>query len=189
VRILKISLAALLVIALLVELLNIIPARAAPKNAASRAAAKVDQTIDRRSEASSSTTHYFIKGVYTLQAVEIDGTDAHLKILPNLLEPILVFSAVSMQGMRLSHPITANLSVVITASGNVTGSGVAIKTSVFSDLKTALGSFTNPADLLVLLAGGTVHHIVMKNVNLKVDQFIQTSSILLPGMHLAVTSA
>src|SRR5579883_2633581 len=107
VRILKISLAALLVIALLVELLNIIPARAAPKNAASRAAAKVDQTIDRRSEASSSTTHYF-KGVYTLQAVEIDGTDAHLKILPNLLEPILVFSAVSMQGMRLSHPITAN---------------------------------------------------------------------------------
>jgi len=189
VRILKISLAALLVIALLVELLNIIPARAAPENTASRAVSKVNQATDSQTVASSSTTHYFIKGVYTLQAVEIDGTDAHLKILPNLLEPILVFSAVSMQGMRLSHPITVNLSVVITASGNVTGSGVAIKTSVFSDLKTALGSFTNPADLLVLLAGGTVHHIVMKNVNLKVDQFIQTNSILLPGMHLAVTSA
>jgi len=187
VRILKISLVALLVIALLVELLNIVPARAAPKALASQATSQTSRATDKQTAADSSTDHYFIRGVYTLQAVEIDGTNAHLQTLPNLLEPVLVFSAVSMKGMRLSHPLTTSLSLVITASGIVAGSGVSIKTSVFSDLKTALGSFTNPADLLVLLAGGTVPHIVMKNVNLKVDQSIQTSSMRLPGMHLAVT--
>lgn len=188
-RILKISLATLLISALLIELLNGVPARAAPKNTAYRAALHSNQAIDSRIVADSSTAHDFISGVSTLQAVEIDGTDAHLKSLPNLLEPVLVFSAVSMQGMRLSYPLTAHLSLVITASGNATGSNVTIKTSVFNDLKTALGSFTTPADLLVLLAGGTVHHLVMKNVNLKVDQSLQARSLFLPGMRLTITRA
>ncbi|HEU5231155.1 MAG TPA: hypothetical protein VFU49_25260 [Ktedonobacteraceae bacterium] len=187
-RIVKISLAALLVTALLIELLNIAPVAAAPKKVTSQATSHISESSGRQTAVGSSTTHNFVSGPFTLQAVEIDGTDAHLKTLPNLLEPILVFSAVTMRGMRLSHAITTNLSLVLSASGNVTGSGVAIQTSVFSDLKTALGSFTDQADLLVLLAGGTVHHIVMKNVNLKVDRSIQASSIFLPGMHLAVTS-
>lgn len=81
--------------------------------------------------------------------------------------------------MKLVH-----LGLTITASGIVTGSGVAIKTSVFQDLITALGSFANKADLLVLILGGTVPRLVMNNVTLQVDRSITMKSTDLPGFFL-----
>ena len=127
-------------------------------------------------------------GVFTLTATSIIGQDARLMLLPSPLEPTLVFSSSTISGLSISHPLTSNTTLVISATGTVTATGVAIKTSVVNDLKTSLSSSVNPADLLILLAGGTVHTLVMKNVNLKIDRFIQSQTQDLAGFHLAVVS-
>lgn len=116
---------------------------------------------------------------FTLTATEIIGTNAHLELLPDPLHPVLTFTAVSISGMKLVH-----LGLTITASGTVTGSGVAIRTSIFQDLITALGSFTNKADLITLVLGGTVPTLVMNNVSLQVDRSITMNSTNLPGFYL-----
>ncbi len=128
------------------------------------------------------------ENVYTLTATSIVGQDARLMLLPSPLEPTLTFSSSTISGLSISHPMTGNTTLVISASGTVTATGVEIKTSVLNDLKTSLSSSVNPADLLILLAGGTVHTLVMKNVNLKIDRFIQSQTQDLAGFHLAVVS-
>ena len=90
---------------------------------------------------------------------------------------MLSFASVSIDGMQLTH-----LSVTLRATGVVTGSGVAIKTSVFKDLVTALGSFTNKADLLLLLAGLTVKTLTMKHVTLQIDRYISMQSLTVNGL-------
>jgi hypothetical protein len=126
--------------------------------------------------------------VFTLTATSIVGQDARLMLLSNPLEPTLVFSSSTISGLSISHPLTANTTLVISATGPVTATGVSIKTSVLNELKTSLSSSVNPADLLILLAGGTVHTLVMKNVNLKIDRFIQSQTQDLAGFHLTVVS-
>lgn len=128
------------------------------------------------------------ENVYTLTATSIIGQDARLMLLPSPLEPTLTFSSSTISGLSISHPMTGNTTLVISASGTVTATGVIIKTSVLNDLKTSLSSSVNPADLLILLAGGTVHTLVMKNVNLKIDSYIQSQTQDLAGFHLAVVS-
>ncbi len=116
---------------------------------------------------------------FTMTATQIVGTNAHLSLAPDPLHPVLTFASVTIQGMKITH-----LSFVLSASGTVTGSGVAIKTSVFKEFVSALVSFTNKADLLILLAGGTVRTLTMRNVSLQVDRFIEMQSITIVGLHL-----
>jgi hypothetical protein len=76
--------------------------------------------------------------------------------------------------------------LTISATGLVTGTGVALKTSIFSDLGTAIGSFTNKLDVITLILGGTVRNLVMKNVNLKVDRYMSATTITFNGLQLSV---
>ena len=117
-----------------------------------------------------------LSGSFTLTATEIIGTNAHLDIT-DVLHPVLSFSAVTIEGMKLTH-----LSITLSATGSVSGSGVAIKTSVFKDLVTALSSFTDKADLLKLLVGATVKTLVMNHVTLQVDRYIQMQTLTVNGL-------
>jgi hypothetical protein len=128
-----------------------------------------------------SPLHLAAASSFTLSATEIVGTNARLTLLPDLLHPVLTFASVTIQGMTITH-----LSFSLSASGTVTGSGVAIKTSVFQELASALGSFTNKADLLVLLAGGTVHTLTMTHVSLQIDRYIDMQSLTIQGLKLSV---
>jgi hypothetical protein len=116
---------------------------------------------------------------FTMTATQIVGTNAHLSLAPDPLHPVLTFASVTIQGMKITH-----LSFVLSASGTVTGSGVAIKTSVFQEFVSALVSFTDKADLLVLLAGGTVPTLTMRNVSLQIDRYIDMQSLTIVGLHL-----
>lgn len=117
-----------------------------------------------------------LSGSFTLSATEIVGTNAHLS-LADPLHPVLSFSAVTIEGMKLTH-----LSITLSASGTVTGSGAAIKTSILKEAGTALASFTDKADLLLLVAGTTVKKLTMKNVRLQVDRYIEMQSLNLNGL-------
>lgn len=117
-----------------------------------------------------------VSGSFTFTASEIVGTNAHLDI-SDVLHPVLSFSSVTIEGMKLTH-----LSMTLSATGSVSGSGVAIKTSVFKDLVTALSSFTDKADLLKLLVGATVKTLTMKNVKLQIDRYIQMQSLTVNGL-------
>jgi hypothetical protein len=134
------------------------------------------------------TSLVFLKGGYTLTATEIIGQNAHLMVLPNLLEPVLTFSSSTITGLTISLPMTTNTKATIFAQGTVTASGVAIRTSTLSDLKTSLQSSVNPIDLPVLLFGGTVKTLVMRNVNLKINRYLQAQSQDLSNFHLLVSS-
>jgi len=104
------------------------------------------------------------------------GTDARLSLADPAF-PVLTFTTVTIQGMKITH-----LSQTLSASGTVTGRGAAIKTSVFQEFVSALSSFTDKADLLILLAGGTVHTLTMKNVSLQIDRFITMQSVTIQGL-------
>ena len=125
-------------------------------------------------------------GIYQLTATEIDGVNAHLSLLPDPLSPVLTFSSVSIRGLQITHPIVGNITLTISATGLVTATNAAIKTSIFRDLVTALQSFTNKADLLILIAGGTVKNLTMTNVNLKVDHYLSMTSTDMNGLRLTV---
>jgi hypothetical protein len=116
-------------------------------------------------------------GSFTLTATKIVGTNAHLDLLPDLLYPVLTFSSVTIEGLKITH-----LSLTLSAAGTVTGTGAAIKTSLFQELVSALGSFANPADLITLTLGGTVPTLVMNNVSLQVDRYMDLQSGTLPAL-------
>ncbi|HEY1350427.1 MAG TPA: hypothetical protein VGF67_12465, partial [Ktedonobacteraceae bacterium] len=105
--------------------------------------------------------------------------NAHLSLAPDPRHPVLTFASVTIQGLRITH-----LSFILSASGTVIGSGVAIKTSVFQEFVSALVSFTNKADLLILLAGGSVHTLTMRHVSLQIDRFIDMQALTIQGLHL-----
>ncbi len=132
-------------------------------------------------------TTLLASGDYTLKATEIVGSYAHLSLKGDPLHPVLSFTAVSISGFQLSHAVLGGAVLTISASGLVTGTGVALKTSIFSDLGTALGSFTNKLNLLTLITGGTVRNLVMKNVNLKVDRYMTATTITFNGLQLSVS--
>jgi hypothetical protein len=131
------------------------------------------------------STQLFIGGPYTLQAAEIDGENAHLQLLPDLLYPILTFSSATIYEMNLSHPLTSATSVVITSPGPVSSIQVAIKTSTWQDLKVSLGNIS-PVDLLTLTTGGTVKHLVLTNVNMNIDVYLTAQNLSIPGCQIQV---
>lgn len=116
-----------------------------------------------------------------MTATQIVGTNAHLNTLADPSHPILTFSSVTIQGLKITH-----LSFILTVSGTATGSGVAIKTSVFKEFVSGLVSFTNKADLVILLAGGTVPRLTMKNVSLQVDRYVDMQSFTAQGLSLSL---
>ena len=115
---------------------------------------------------------------YTLQATQIIGINARLD-QSDFLHPVLIFESSTIQNLKITH-----LAFSLGASGTVTTSLTKIKTSLFHQIVTALGSFANKADLLILAAGGTVPKLVMNNVSLQVDRFIDLGTITLPGLHV-----
>lgn len=125
--------------------------------------------------------HLSAASSFTMMATQIVGTNAHLNLLADPSHPILTFSSVTIQGLKITH-----LSFTLTASGTATGSGVAIKTSVFKEFVSGLVSFTNKADLLILLAGGTVHSLTMKNVSLQIDRYVDMQSFAVQGLSLSL---
>lgn len=122
--------------------------------------------------------HLLSSNFYTMQATQIIAINAHLDQSDPLF-PVLIFGSATIQGLKITH-----LSFSLGARGTVTSSNVRIKTSALDQLMTALGSFANKADLLVLLAGGTVPKLVMNNASLQVDRFIDLGTITLPGLHI-----
>ena len=125
--------------------------------------------------------HLAASSSFTMTATQIVGTDAHLSLLPDPSHPVLTFASVTIQGMKITH-----LSLTLSVTGTVTGSGVAIKTSIFQEITSALGSFTNKADLLILTLGGTVHTLTMTNVTLQIDRYIDAQSLTINGLHLGI---
>lgn len=124
-------------------------------------------------------------GVYTLKATQIIGTNAHLALLPDPTHPILTFTASTLTGMQLSHPMEG-VTLTISSGAQVATTNVAIKTTLKDYLATA-PSFTNPADLLILVSGGTVKTLVLKNVTLQVDTYIHLGTMAAPDFHLVVS--
>jgi hypothetical protein len=137
--------------------------------------------------ASSSTGEFVASGDYTLKATEIIGTDAYMNKFPDPLHPTLTFTATTITGFSLSHPFYG-VTLMLTSDGTVMATGVAIKTGLFKDISTALQSFVNKADLLVLAAGGTVKRLVMKNVTLTVDESINADTFVVTSFHLILAT-
>jgi hypothetical protein len=126
-------------------------------------------------------------GDYILKATEIIGTDAHMNKFPDPSHPTLTFTATTITGFSLSHSFYG-MTLVLTSDGMVTATGVAIKTGLFKDINTGLQSFANKADLVVLAVGGTVKRLVMKNVTLMVDRFIDAATFVITSFHLVLAT-
>ncbi|HKD77079.1 MAG TPA: hypothetical protein VKB76_16355, partial [Ktedonobacterales bacterium] len=128
-----------------------------------------------------------VSGTFTLLASNIVGTNAHLSLLPNPLQPVLSFSSSTIQNLEIADPINSRLTMVFTATQAQT-TAVSIQASVFSDLVTALGSFTDKADLLILLAGGIVKQLQMVNVRLTIDRYLKSDNAIQTNFHIALVS-
>lgn len=115
---------------------------------------------------------------FTLQAIQIVGTNVSLN-QSDFLHPVLIMQTSTIQGLKITRG-----RFVISASRIVTSTNSQIKTSLFHQIVTALQSFANKADLLILAAGGTVPRLVLNNVTLQVDRFIDLGTITLPGLHV-----
>jgi hypothetical protein len=115
-----------------------------------------------------------------MKATRIVATNAHLSLLPDPLHPVLTFTSATITGLTITH-----YSVTLSATGIATGTGISIKTSLFQDILTALGSFTDKADLLILATGGTVHTLTMTNVSLQIDRYVDAQSFTVNGLHLS----
>lgn len=116
---------------------------------------------------------------FTLQAIQIVGTNVSLN-QSDFLHPVLIMQTSTIQGLKITRG-----RFVISASRIVTSTNSQIKTSLFHQIVTALQSFANKADLLILAAGGTVPRLVLNNVTLQVDRFIDLGTITLPGLHVS----
>ncbi len=179
--------AAPIILTLLIVFLSRVPIFVGAQNAGDFSAkSSKNQQNAGKSLATAKNHVAFVNGVYTLTATEIIGQNAHLALLPNLLEPVLSFSSSTIYGLSISHPLTSNTELVISASGTVTATGVSIKTSTVNQLK-ASGSIP-PADLAILLLGGTVSNLDMKNVNLQIDTYIQSQTQNLQGFQLKIVN-
>lgn len=117
---------------------------------------------------------------FTMKATRIVATNAHLSLLPDPLHPVLTFTSATITGLAITH-----YSFTLNATGLATGTGISIKTSLFQDILTALGSFTDKADLLILATGGTVQTLTMTNVSLQIDRYIDAQAFTVNGLHLS----
>jgi hypothetical protein len=133
------------------------------------------------------TAKDFLNGPFFLTATEIDGTNAHLSFLPDATHPILTMDSSTIYGLKITHPITSNLTLVITSTSTApaTSTGVAIQTS-FSDLAAGSVTSVDPAVLLELLAGDTVSSITIKNENLTIDTYLNSSTISIPDAQISI---
>ncbi len=143
-------------------------------------AASEHQVIEKRAQLDGGS------GPWIFRATHIDAYSVNLHVLPDLLHPTLTFGSAKMTNVSISHKITNDLSIVLNAPGETTGTKLQIRASVFKDIGTALGSFTNKLDLLVLVFGGTIHHLTMKNVDLEVDRYIKAETLVQPNLKMGL---
>jgi hypothetical protein len=124
-------------------------------------------------------------GSFIVQATRIVATNAHLQLFPDPLHPTLFLQTATIDGLKLTRQV-GNAMITLSATGTANGTGVAIKTSIFRDIQTALASFANKADLLVLASGGTVKTLVMTNVTLYVDRSMTSNSLSVGGLMVMI---
>lgn len=115
-----------------------------------------------------------------MKATRIVATNARLSLLPDPLHPVLTFTSATITGLTITH-----YSFTLSATGLASATGVSIKTSLFQDILTALGSFTDKADLIILATGGTVQTLTMTNVSLQIDRYVDAQSFTVSGLHLS----
>jgi hypothetical protein len=118
-------------------------------------------------------------GPFILKATHIDTTNAQLQTLPDITHPIFKFATASIQGLQILAPGPTGYILKITASSTSSATNVAIKTAIGYELETALASFDNKADLLILALGGTVPQLSMTNVSLTIDTYLKNSTLTL----------
>lgn len=127
----------------------------------------------------------FLTGPFFLTATEIDGTNVHLDV-SDLGHPILTMESSTIFGLKITHPITSNLTMVITSGSTApaTSTGVAIKTSL-ADL--LAGSTTiSPVILSELVAGVTVASLTIPNENLTIDTYLNSTTISIPDAQITI---
>lgn len=129
-------------------------------------------------------------GTFILKATRIDTTNARLQTLPaDPTHAIFLFGSATLQGLQILAPASGGTTLALTASGSTSATNVAIKTLVGYELATALASFVNKADLVVLSAGGTVSQLSMVNVSLVIDTYLQNGTLTISGFHLAFSAS
>ena len=129
----------------------------------------------------------FLTGPFFLTATEIDGTNAHLNT-SNLGHPILTMESSTIFGLKITHPITSNLTMVITSGSTTpaTSTGVAIKTSLGDFLAGSPPSSISPIVLTELVAGITVSSVTIKNENLTIDTYLNSTTISIPDAQITI---
>jgi hypothetical protein len=132
----------------------------------------------------------FLTGPFYLMATEIDGTNVHLTTLPdNLGHPILTMESSTIYGLRITHPITSDLTMVISSGSTApaTSTGVAIKTSLTDVLA---GSTSIPITASAqLIAGLTVSSVTIKNEKLTIDTYLNSSTISIPDAQISIQAS
>jgi hypothetical protein len=118
-------------------------------------------------------------GPFILKATHIDTTNAQLQTLPDITHPIFKFATATIQGLQILAPGPTGYTLKITASSTSRATNVAIKTAIGYELETALASFDNKADLLILALGGTVPQLSMTNVSLTIDTYLKNGTLTL----------
>ncbi|HLZ58978.1 MAG TPA: hypothetical protein VKR06_18700, partial [Ktedonosporobacter sp.] len=129
------------------------------------------------------------QGLFILKATRIDTTNARLQMLPDPLRPIFSFETATLQNLQILAPANNGLTLVSSASGLTFATNVAIKTLTGYEIASALQSFTNKADLLVLALGGTVSHLSMVNVSLPIDTYLKNGTLSIVGLHISLSSS
>ena len=126
----------------------------------------------------------FLTGPFYLMATEIDGTNAHL----NVATSVLTMESSTIYGLKITHPITSNLTMVITSGSTApaTSTGVAIKTSLPNFIAASLPPSMNPIVAAELLAGLTVSNVTIKNENLKIDNYLNSTTISIPDAQISI---
>lgn len=132
----------------------------------------------------------FLTGPFFLMATEIDGTNAHLNT-SDLGHPILTMDSATIFGLKITHPITSNLTMVITSGSTApaTSTGVAIKTSLQDFLAGSPPSSISPIVLTELVLGQTVSSITITNENLTIDTYLNSDTISIPDAQITIQAS
>jgi hypothetical protein len=135
----------------------------------------------------------FLTGPFFLMATEIDGTNAHLDDTNQgtLAYPVLTMESSTIYGLKITHPITSNLTMVISSGSTApaTSTGVAIRTFLGDLIADSPPSSISPVVLAELALGQTVSSVTIKNENLKVDNYLNSTTISIPDAQITIQAS
>lgn len=121
------------------------------------------------------TSHAQAASPFVMESAKITALNVRYSSCPpNLLNPVLVFDSVTIDGMTLSRPIPGGATLVMSTPAVVSARNVRIASSLFGNLQAISGSIvTRPLStlvaLLTLAACGTVDEMELINVTLPID--------------------